>query len=87
MSHLSSFHSLLFGFIRRYVPGVVIDALVVAESLVSAMVVRSITAEIVIRRSILFRLVAIFIYCGANYAFRLYHRMWRYASVGELISI
>ena len=52
-----------------------------------AMAARSITAEIVIRRSILFGIIAVIVYCGGNYVFHLYHRMWRYALAGELVSI
>ncbi len=73
--------------LRKAALWLLVDAIVVVSSLFAAMIVRSITAEIVIRRSILFALVAIAVYCGINHVFRLYRRIWRYASAGELISI
>ncbi len=73
--------------LRKIVPWLLADSCVVAISIFLAMVVRSVTAEVVVRRSLVFGIMAVAVYCVANYAFSLYHRMWRYASAGELVSI
>ena len=51
--------STLIRFIRRYIPLFVIDALVVAASLLLAWAARSVTAALDIRPTLLFGLVAI----------------------------
>ena len=77
----------IFRFIRRYVPWGVIDALIVAASLLLAWFARAVTTNLDIRPALLFGLVAIGVCCTVNYLFRLYHRMWRYASAGEIVVI
>ena len=85
----AGFHSpfSIFRFIRRYVPWGVIDALIVAASLLLAWFARAVTTNLDIRPALLFGLVAIGVCCTVNYLFRLYHRMWRYASAGEIVVI
>lgn len=86
MIRLNSSHSPLH-FIRRYIPWGVIDAFVVIGGLLLSWSLRSITATLDFDPVLPFGLVAIATYCAANYAFRLYHRIWRYASAGEIIVI
>ncbi|MBM4465768.1 MAG: polysaccharide biosynthesis protein [Chloroflexi bacterium] len=88
-SPISNIHSpsSIFRFIRRYVPWGVIDALVVIFSLLLAWSARAITATLDLRPALLFGLVAVAICLGVNYLLRLYHRLWRYASAGEIVVI
>ena len=77
----------IFHTIRRYVPWGVIDALIVAASLLLAWSVRAATAALDIRPMLLFGLVAIGVCCTVNHFCSLYHRLWRYASAGEIVVI
>ncbi len=79
--------SSILQFIRRYVPWGVIDTLVVAASLLLAWSARAITTALDVRPALLFALIAIGVFCSVNHLFRLYHRMWRYASAGEIVVI
>lgn len=74
-------------FIRRYVPWGIIDAMIIAFSLLLAWSARSITADLDIRLALVFGLVAIDVCCAVNHIFSLYQRMWRYASAGEIVVI
>lgn len=77
----------LCAFIRRRVPWVLVDAAVVEASLALSWAARSITADLDVRSAVLFSLLAVVVYCGINYLFRLYHRIWRYASAAEVVVI
>ena len=77
----------IFRLIRRYVPWGVIDALIVAASLLLAWSVRAVTAALDIRPMLLFGLAAIGVSCTVNHYCSLYHRLWRYASAGEIVVI
>jgi hypothetical protein len=79
--------SSILHFIHRYVSWGVIDALIVAVSLLLAWLARAVTAALDIRPALPFGLVAIAVCLDVNYLFRLYHRMWRYASAGEIVVI
>jgi len=61
----------------------VLDAPVVAASLLLAWSARAITADLDIRSLLLFGLATIGVCITVNYLLRLYHRLWRYASAGE----
>jgi FlaA1/EpsC-like NDP-sugar epimerase len=76
--------SSLLSSLRRTVPGMALDALVVAVSFLLAWSARSITGELDPRRMLPFGVTAIAVCCLVNWAFRLYHRMWRYASADEI---
>lgn len=77
----------LMHLVRKYILWVPIDALIVATSLILAWATRSITADLDIRPALFFGLAAIGVCCAVNYLFRLYHRIWRYASAGEIVVI
>jgi len=85
--HLSAFGNWLSAVIKRYISWGVIDALVVAASLLLAWSARSITVDLDIRSLFPFGLVAIGVYWVVNYFFRLYHYIWHYASAGEIVVI
>jgi len=77
----------LMHLVRKYILWVPIDALIVATSLILAWTTRSITADLDIRPALFFGLAAIGVCCAVNYLFRIYHRIWRYASAGEIVVI
>ena len=77
----------LYPFVRRRVPWVLVDAVVVEASLALSWAARSITADLDVRPAVLFSLLAVVVYCEINYLFRLYHRIWRYASAAEVVVI
>lgn len=77
----------LMHLVRKCIVWVLIDALIVATSLILAWAARSAAATLDIRPVLLFSLVAIGVYCGVNYLFGLYQRIWRYASAGEIVVI
>jgi FlaA1/EpsC-like NDP-sugar epimerase/lipopolysaccharide/colanic/teichoic acid biosynthesis glycosyltransferase len=73
---------------RRIIPLVVIDALIVLVSLLLGWLARAATITLWdIQHAIPFALVASGLYCAVNWAFTLYHRLWRYASAGEVADI
>jgi FlaA1/EpsC-like NDP-sugar epimerase len=85
--HPSTRAPLLLSFVRRYVPWSVIDALIVVASLLLAWAARAIITDLDIRPALLFSLLAIGVCCTVNHLFGLYHRLWRYASAGEIVVI
>lgn len=70
--------------LKRYLAALFGDSLVVTISLMLAWLVRSVTADLDIRPALPFGLVAVGVYVVVNYLFRLYHRIWQYASVEEI---
>ncbi|MGQ9710984.1 MAG: polysaccharide biosynthesis protein, partial [Anaerolineae bacterium] len=68
----------------RYLLEMIGDSLVVVAGLVLAWLARSITVNLDIRPAFPFGLVAVGVYIVVNYFFRLYHRLWQYASVEEI---
>jgi FlaA1/EpsC-like NDP-sugar epimerase len=72
---------------KRYILWSAIDALVVAVSLLLAWSARSITVDLDIRSALPFGLASIGVCWVVNYFFRLYHRVWHYASAGEIVVI
>ncbi len=77
----------IFHTIRRYVPWGVVDALIVTASLLLAWAARAVTTNLDIRPMLLFGLVAVGVCCTVNHLCSLYHRLWRYASAGEIVVI
>ena len=77
----------LYNFIRRNVPWVVVDAVMVVVSLALALSARALTTSFDVRLALPFGPVAIGVCYGINYLFRIYHRIWRYASAGEIVVI
>ncbi len=73
--------------IRRHTLAILLDALIVTASLFLAWSARAITATLDIRPAFIFSVAAIAVCCATNYLFRLYHRIWRYASAGEIVVI
>ena len=73
-----------FRFLSRRAPWLFADAAVVLISLLIAWSGRSVTANLSIERALLFAGPAVAAYLLANAGFRLYHRLWRYASAGEV---
>lgn len=74
---------------KRLGPYIALDALLVVFAYFVALYLRF-AGRIPPEYEGALRLYALFIaaaYCLANYAFRLYHRLWRYASSQEVISI
>ena len=51
------------------------------------MSVRALTTSFDVRLALPFGPVAIGVCYGINYLFRIYHRIWRYASAGEIVVI
>ena len=81
------FPSFLSHLIRRYVPWAVVDALVVIISLSLAWAGRDITAHLNFRSALPFAFVAFPLCLGINHLFGFYHRVWRYASAGEVVVV
>lgn len=73
--------------VKRYVFWPLVDASVVLSSFALAWSARALTSSLLVRPALLFALVAIGIYCTTNGLFRLYHRIWLYASAGEIVII
>lgn len=71
----------------RYLSLLLLDALVVAASLLLAWSGRAMTASLNSRTMVVFGLAAIAVFWGVNGLFGLYHRLWRYASAGEVVTI
>lgn len=61
--------------------------MIVGVSLFIAWEARTFVDNLDLRPPILFGLLAIVVYLTLNYAFRLYHRIWRFASAGEVVVI
>ena len=74
-------------FIRRYVPTMGTDALVVLASMALAWSGRSVTTSLDILTALPFALFAAVIFWVVSALFGLYHRIWRYASAGEVVVI
>ncbi|MGQ9569078.1 MAG: polysaccharide biosynthesis protein [Anaerolineae bacterium] len=68
-------------------PLAMLDALVVLVSLLLAWSARAVTTPLAFSPLFLFAAVAVGTAWVTNYAFRLYHRLWRYASAGEIVAI
>jgi FlaA1/EpsC-like NDP-sugar epimerase len=64
-----------------------LDTLVLAFSFLLAWSARSATAHLDLRTALGFGLVALGVFLGVNGFFRLYDRLWRYASAGEIVVI
>lgn len=79
--------AILLGLARRCLPWGFIDASIVAGGLSLAWVTRSITADLDLRPLVPFGLLAVAVFCGVNRGFRLYQRIWCYASAGEVVVI
>ena len=73
--------------VRRYFELVTSDAIVVIISLWLAWSVRAVTTTLLIEPVFLFTLICILIYWLSNFLFRLYHRIWKYASAVDVIPI
>ena len=74
-------------FIRRYVPSMGIDALVVLASMALAWSGRSVMTSLDILTALPFALFAVVLFWVVSALFGLYHRIWRYASAGEVVII
>lgn len=75
------------GLIKRYVPWFVIDATIVTGSLVLAWRARTFVDDLDSSPVFVFGLLALGVYLGLNWLFRLYHCIWVYASAGEVLVI
>src|SRR5438270_5171038 len=73
--------------VRRYLPWSILDAFVVALSLVLGFLARSINADLSVSHAIGFGIVAIGVYTVVGYLFHLHARVWRYASAAEVVVI
>ncbi|TAK34810.1 MAG: polysaccharide biosynthesis protein [Chloroflexota bacterium] len=73
--------------VRHDLPRLLADGLLVAASLVMDALGRSLTTDLDLALTLQFVVAAACIACGVNYIFGLYHRIWRYASAGEVIVI
>ena len=74
-------------FIRRYMPWLVTDAVVVLASMALAWSGRSVTTSLDIQPAFPFALFAVVVFWVVNSLFGLYQRIWRYASAGEIVVI
>ncbi len=72
---------------RRVAPLASLDALVVAVSLLLAWSARAATTPLAFQPVLLFGAAAVGVSWAVNYAFGLYHRLWKYASAGEIVTI
>jgi FlaA1/EpsC-like NDP-sugar epimerase len=70
--------------LRRNVPRIALDALIVTISVLLAWSVRSIITVLNAGPVLPFILLATVVCCGVNWAFRLYERLWQYASAEEI---
>ena len=73
-----------------YLRWIGVDVCIVAASLLLAWAVRHVTIDRLVvpgPEVALFGAVAVAVYCGVNAAFRLYTRIWRYASAAEVLTI
>ena len=73
--------------LKRYLLWFLLDILVIIVSLFLAWSARSITTTLDIRPALIFGLLAIGVCCTVNHLCSLYHRIWRYASAGEIVVI
>ncbi len=81
---------LLPRFAGRVIPALLVDALIVGVSLALAWAVRYVPPDRLVVPAwevATFGLLAMGLNCAVNYAAGLYHRLWRYASAGEVIAI
>ncbi len=72
---------------RRVVPLAALDALVVLASLLLAWSARAATTRLAFPPVLLFGVAAVGVAWIVNYAFGLYHRLWKYASADEIVTI
>ena len=72
---------------RRYLELAFADALVVVVSLWLSWSIRAVTALISIQPLFIFTILSVLTFWLSNFVFRLYHRMWRYASAADVIAI
>ncbi|MGQ9851556.1 MAG: hypothetical protein ACUVSU_16060, partial [Aggregatilineaceae bacterium] len=77
----------LYDLVRRQVFLMAVDATVILLSMALALSARAVTTDFYTDLVLPFALVAIGICITVNYLFRLYHRLWRYASAGEIVVI
>ncbi len=73
--------------VNRYIPAVVIDAVVVVVSFFLAWGGRIAAGATGLQPAYSFVLVAVVVYGITNRIFGLYHHLWRYASSGEVLTI
>jgi FlaA1/EpsC-like NDP-sugar epimerase len=73
--------------LKRYLELVVADAIVVIVSLWLAWSARAVTATLSVEPLFLFTLLSVFIFWLTNFLFRLYHRIWKYASSADVLAI
>ncbi|MGC8838817.1 MAG: polysaccharide biosynthesis protein [Anaerolineae bacterium] len=64
-----------------------LDALVVLASLLLAWSARAATTDLDVWPALPFGAIAIGVAWAINYAFGLYHRLWKYAAAGEIVTI
>ncbi len=74
-------------FVERYVSWVAIDTPLIVLAYALALFVRSITAEIDLPLAFAEALVGVAIYVIVNQFFGIYHRVWRYASGQESVTL
>lgn len=74
-------------FWQKYIHWFLIDSVVIAVSLGLTIVARPYTTDIEILDLGLLGFFAIMVYYSVNHFFHLYQRIWRYASVGEVMVI
>ena len=72
---------------HRYLSRALLDALVIAVSLLLAWTVRAATTDLEAGPVLGFGLLAIAVQWSVNYFATLYHRLWRYASAAEVVVI
>jgi FlaA1/EpsC-like NDP-sugar epimerase len=64
-----------------------VDAAIILLSLALALSARAVTTDFDTDLVLPFALIAIAAFLAVNYFLRLYHRLWHYASAGEIVVI